>query len=135
MITRLFAALLLASACVAASVPPAHAGSVTVYNHDCSTHNALGNTEVHVWAPNEDGGITDRSCTDHVVIVAPGTYAATLDLESHGYENQVCKYSHLARGMTGDQKHADVDGREDSCVTCRKEGFLKLCRCKKVSCG
>ncbi len=134
-VARRFIVLVVMGIAASVAVPSAMAGSITIFNHDCSTHNALGNTEVHVWAPNEDGDITETLCTDHVIVVAPGSYAPTLNLKSHGYGGEVCMYSHLARGMVGDQKHADVDGREDSCVTCRKEGFLKLCRCKKVSCG
>ena len=121
------------------SVPNAEAGSITIHNKNCGNPKA----QVHVGDPNQqiccDNGTVDVQKDD---LPAWGetegkSYPYKVNVKSSCYKkglfhpkgfNSTCRYNTYAKGMlvvhTG-----DIDGREDTNVTCELDGAL--CRCKK----
>ncbi|MFN3232038.1 MAG: hypothetical protein ACE363_07735 [Alphaproteobacteria bacterium] len=116
-------------------VPPAAAGTLTIYNHDCGSKKKREGTKVHIRSSNEDPKPEDRLCTNRTVSVDANSYSGAISLATTSSEGKPCTYTHVAAGMVASGSDEDVPGDADSCVKCQKKGFMKLCHCEKVSCG
>lgn len=130
-------ALALASALMITAVAPtaAHAGTLTIYNKECTHRDGLKKKN---WVTVKVKG--DPKCTNKKVQVSKGgtrvvdlietTTTASGFLGKHEeVEEYTCKYYHRAKGSpTG---YNDVKGDEDSRVTCKKSGLFKSCECIK----
>ncbi len=122
--------VLLAGFALVSVTPPAIAGSMQIYNHDCGAKRNRDGTKVHIRATNQAGIPENRTCTEKSVSVGANSYV-TVDLAVNNHEGEVCDYLHLADGMVGGSNADDVKGNEDARITCRKQGFLKMCHCNK----
>lgn len=115
---------------VAAAAPmAAHAGSVTINNHDCKSlkfdpwPTIIKRVTVHVYDyPDE--------CTDTRVTVGIGDWKTVTLAESHTINGEIydCNYYHEAEGTAGGID--DVNGSSHSSVTCREDWF-DVCQCTK----
>ena len=108
---------------------PAHAGTLTIHNDDCKK--MMGwfkiRTRVTVHVSSVYSG-----CTSKEVTVNMGS-SATITLEegfvtSYGEYQRCNKYRHYAHGAPIGK--ADIDGRKDSSVTCKRD-WSKVCKCRK----
>ncbi len=127
--------LLLAFLFVFSVAATAHAGSLTIHNNNCSPW-LKDHVRVHVYGGNPPGDQYPGTCTDTWVSLKHGEtktisltgrleYFSQADNVSYAYD---CKYTHEAEGtVMGD---SDIDGREDSHVTCKND-WAGVCQCKK----
>lgn len=121
----------------AVAVPTAsQAGTLSIYNKECTHRKGLGKKKN--WITVQIKG--DPGCTKKDVRVSKGetkvinlietttTYSGFLGKKEETDE-YTCKYKHLAKGAPVAYK--DVAGDEDSSVTCTKSGWFNSCECTK----
>lgn len=118
-------ALGLLSALLMATAMPmtANAGTLTIYNHNC-THlkwfKRKKSVTVHVYTHAD-------KCTDTKVQVKTGQ-SKTIQLLEDGLVEQCHRYAHEAIGTVGGK--FDINPREPSSVTCKRDG-ARVCQCTK----
>lgn len=101
----------------------AHAGTLTIYNKNCTKLKGFKQVKrvtVHVYDPDTVG------CTKTDVTVHKGS-AKKIWLEP-GSRTNPCKYKHEAKGLILGK--TDVHGSKNSSVTCEKDPD-KICQCTK----
>jgi hypothetical protein len=123
------------------------AGSVVIKNENCTMIGCgflkLGtcdSVEVHIYAPDEDcraPGVQSvcssksegfPTCTTGTWTIDNGS-SGRIELVELGINaTQICAYAHEAAGTAGGKQ--DVDGNEDSSVTCSKD-WAGVCQCTK----
>ena len=131
-------ALALAAVLVITAVAPmaAQAGTLTIYNDNCTHRKGLGKKKN--WITVKVKG--DPGCTKKDVHVSKGetkvvnlietttTYSGLFG-KKEKTDEYTCKYSHRAKGHP--QGYKNVKGDEDSRVTCKKGGAFNACQCLK----
>ena len=112
---------------IAAATPMAvHAGSMTIYNENCTKFTGLKTRKrVTVLI---DSSKNNEGCTDTYVTVSKHK-SKTVELAANGIDGDSCgKYSHEARG-TAFGKY-DAPGNKHTRVTCKKD-WADVCQCTK----
>ena len=105
----------------------AHAGTLTIYNDNCTTLKGLKKknwVKVHVDTIQPGG-------TNVWVKVRKGESETIWLIEEYEFlgNTYTYYYVHEAQGTTGGDN--DVSGREHSSVTCRKGSWFGICQCLK----
>ena len=128
---KMIACILVSAVMLSAVALPAQAGSVTIYNENCTKQShgkRVKHVKVHVF------GQKGKSCTDTHVTVHQGE-SETVQLKAQyrgsGVESNTlypCKYKHEAQGTVGGKRH--VLGSEHSTVTCKRD-WARVCQCTK----
>ena len=102
----------------------AHAGTMTIYNKNCTHLKGLKRKKfvsVYVNAQESHG------CTSTLVQVKTGQ-SKTVALVAQNEKGETCKYRHVAKGVImGD---FDVKAEDFSSVTC-KRNLARVCKCIK----
>ena len=105
----------------------AHAGTLTIYNENCTHLKGLKRKKsvtVTVKA-----GITNGGCTYTKVKVKTGQ-SKTISLTERDRQGDICKYRHNAKGTGITDPPKDVKGDEVSSVTCKRD-WARVCQCRK----
>lgn len=114
---------------VAIAMPlTAHAGSLTIYNKNCTkTANFTTKKRItlHVYPQDHRDEV---GCTNEWITVHKGS-SRTIEISKYSMGGLDCgKYRHEAAGTAFG--HFDVDAGKDSHVTCKKDR-LGVCQCTK----
>ena len=127
--TRLSFLSLVSALLIAIATPvAAYAGTLTVYNDNCTKTVSRSTTKRVTVNVSPQKGYRGAGCTDTYFTVSQGN-SKTIELEERSADERYpCKYAHEARG-TALGKH-DVRGDSDSTVTCRKD-WASVCQCTK----
>ena len=121
---------LLSALTIALAAPvTAQAGTLTVYNQNCTTQKGI---EIHKQVTVRIDSKSGAGCTNKPVDVAQGQ-SKTIELVARDKDGNACgKYRHQAVGMLqGQQGRYDVDGDKNSSVICKKDRSVS-CRCNKI---
>lgn len=118
---------LVAMLIIAAAPIVTHAGTLTIYNDNCTTLQGLQTknwVKVHVDTIQPGG-------TNTWVKVDKGESKTIGLIEEYWFYGNwyTYYYVHEAQGTTGGDN--DVSGKEDSSVTCRKGSWFGICQCLK----
>lgn len=120
----------LVSALMVAIAAPmtAQAGTMTIFNANCTTQKGLDLYKQIKVNIDSKGG---EGCTDKTVKVHTGQ-SKTVQLAAQDKNGNTCgKYRHDAVGvMQNRQDKYDVDGDKDSTVICKKDRSVS-CKCRK----
>lgn len=110
-----------------------YSGTLTIHNKNCA---AIGtqHVKVHVFVPMMDIASAEVQPCTHTWVTVDKHSSKSLTLMEVDYDvdppgTVICdNYFHEAGGTTGGKK--DVDGREDSSVTCKND-WARVCQCTK----
>ena len=130
---KMIACILVSAVMLSMVTLPAQAGSVTIYNVDCTkTYKGkkVKRVTVHV------RGRRGSNCTEEYLTIHQGE-SRTIQLQakyrpsgSNGSGVHVCVYKHQASGTTNGT--FEIKGTEHSEVYCKKaNGFFHTCQCHK----
>ena len=122
---KLTAIGLMSALLIAVAMPmAAHAGTLTIYNKNCTHLKGLKRKKSVTVKVTADVG-----CTNTKVKVKTGQ-SKTISLTVRDKKGDICEYHHYAKGTGASWPPKDVMGDEVSSVTCKRD-WARVCQCKK----
>ncbi len=129
----MIACILVSAVMLSTVTSPAQAGSVTIYNDNCTkTYKGKKVKRVTVTVK----GRTGSNCTEETRTIHQGE-STTIQLQAKYHPSRTngggvreCEYTHKASGVWNGSRN--VKGTEHSEVVCKKaKGLFRTCQCKK----